>query len=172
MFFIPFVALTSLTGCKFFGQDPTGVSPVAYTTFRTEGSQVAFYGTSMYMGGGNQIIVYKDVEESEKEYGLSGVEIGFSKSLGPDKVHGIDYIAVALENGYYMTVIINKEGGIYDANKDIYLNGTKLPYEKTEANYYYDNAVITSITYNSYGLVRTNPGGHLDYSLVNVLEYK
>ena len=147
-----------VTSCSEF------VTPVAYTRYKTTGTQYAYYSADMV---GIHISVYKDEDTFKYEYGLADIEFSFNRCLGSDDTLGDGkiYTLVDVTHGTaYLTVYINKE--FYGENKKIRLNGEIIKPDKEE---FLDPLYV--LTFESFPLVRTNPHGRINPEAVNVIEY-
>ena len=140
------------------------VTPVAYTRYKTTGTQYAYYSADMV---GIHISVYKDEATFKDEYGLADIEFSFNRCLGSDDTlgDGERYTLVDVTHGTaYLTVYINKE--FYGENKKIRLNGQIIEPDNKE-----EFELIWAFTFNEFPLVRTNPHGRINPEAVNVIEY-
>ena len=138
------------------------VTPVAYTRYKTTGTQYAYYSANMV---GNQISVYKDESEYKYEYGIADIEFSFNECHGADDLDGTMYTLVDVTHGKsYLTVYINQD--FYGENKRIRLNGQIILPDSDE---FLDPLHV--LTFNKFPLVRTNKHGIIDPEAVNVIEY-
>lgn len=164
--------LTLLTSLALTGCTNDGVTPVAYTRFISTGTQYVFYTSYVYATTNGHIQVWKDFEESERQFGSMDIMFTFSKCDGADDLDGNRYILVDLSDKTVdFTVDILKSSDIFDVNKKIYLNGEALTPSQTDgADSESDPLYI--LTFTDITFIRTNTGGKLDGTKVNTLEYK
>ena len=161
------LAALILTGCQ-----GGGVTPVAYTRFVSSGTQYVFYTSYVYATANGHIQVWKDYEESQRQFGSMDIMFTFSKCDGADDLDGNRYILVDLSDKTVdFTVDILKSSDIFDVNKKIYLNGEALtPSQIDGADSESDPLYI--LTFTDIAFTRTNVGGKLDSEKTNRLEYK
>ena len=159
---ITFLGIFALTSCDF------GVTPVAYTTFKNDANLYVCYSTDMYGLTRSHIEVYQSKEAADEQYAIADLDFRFDRILGPDEVDGQKYTLVDLSSSIRdIYVNVYKSSPLYSASKHIYLNDVQLT-----PVYTYDGDTLLSWTFEKANFIRTNPNGKLDYSLVNVLEYK
>ena len=164
--------LTLLTSLALTGCTNDGVTPVAYTRFISSGTQYVFYTSYVYATANGHIQVWKDYEESQRQFGSMDIMFTFTKCDGADDLDGNRYILVDLSDKTVdFTVDILKSSDIFDVNKKIYLNGEALTPSQTDgADSESDPLYI--LTFTDITFTRTNTGGKLDGTKVNTLEYK
>ena len=162
----------------------SSVVPFAYTTYKLEGDQVAYYSSVMY--GTEHIYVFEDAtkkpnpeDEIYKDnsarylrdcYSNSCLIVHFKRILGAEEVDGVKADLVDIEKWYYIEVIVFKNTSIYSPEKAVYLNGEKLTI-KSENDSEYDGDSIFIFHYDTCGLKRSNPNGRIN-NVVNYIEYK
>ena len=164
--FLPLIMSSLLlAGCN---APSDGVVPVAYTRFEASGTQYLVYTSYVYATSNGHIQVWKDEAESHEQFGLADIVFTFTKTCGADKRNDVQYMLVDLSVSYLeMTVDLIKDSDAYSDSKKVYLNGEELtPYNT------YDGDTLKVLSFKNLNFKRTNPGGQLNYSLTNVLEYK
>lgn len=140
------------------------VTPVAYTRYKTTGTQYAVYTADMV---GNQIVVYTSEAELDEMYPSIDIEFSFYRCLGADDTlgDGKRYTLVDVTHSTAnLTVYIYDD--VYDENKRIRLNGQIILPDSDE---FLDPLHV--LTFDKFPLVRTNKHGIIDPEAVNVIEY-
>ncbi len=101
------------------------------------------------------------------------MEFTFSRFLGKEAIDGVDYLLIAKEKVYYVTISIDKTGETnYSPDKQIYFNGVAVTIGGNTKNTQYDSENLRSYLIDDYGLKQSNPYGRIDQSILNTFEYK
>lgn len=157
-----------LSSCDF------GVLPVGYIRYYGESSEYVTYSSDMYGIMEAHITVWKDKEESEKDFASPWIEFRFNKSAGVDTINEVPYLLADISGNYYSldVTVTKKDNPLYGEDKAIYLNGEPILLDSNSHNSVNDYENIISFHFEDYGIIRTNPDGKIDETKVNVLEYK
>ena len=180
MLVLTILCVFSLTGCFLRGNS---VAPFAYARYELTGTQVAYHDSIMY---GTNIYIFEDetkvpdINDSKYVDNMAGyrldcdsnsmINISFKRIMGVEEVDGKKATLVEIEKWYYVEVLVKKSSSIYDDNKNVYLNGTKLE-KKGKDDSVYDSDVIRIFHFEDCGLKRSNPNGKIN-GVVNIIEYK
>lgn len=133
-----------------------------------------------------QIYVFKDASlkpnpndyEQPFDYRMacseqSFMEFTFSRFLGKETIEDVDYLLIAKEKVYYVSISIKKTGETnYSSEKQIYFNGVAVTIGGDTKNTQYDSENLRSYLLDDYGLKQSNPNGRINQSILNTFEYK
>ena len=167
------VCSTMISGCLF-----DSVVPVAFVKLKTEGTQVTRYTADMASSYPHILLFESESDipnpdnyDQPLDYKMACenscmLYISFKRNMGKDTINDEDVLVCDIDKWYDMSVYIKKSSTIYNANKDIYLNGQKLT-----PDYKYDGEYHVSLRFDDFGLVRGNPNGRIN-NFVNLIEYK
>lgn len=148
-----------LSGC--------GVTPMAHVKFQSETGVVIYTNGHLYESGPS--IYYFDTEEDSQslDYLDFSMSIQFlDETFGKETLNGVECESFYLSNHPEIHICLNKSKALYDAQKNIYLNGTKLtPYQTND----FDNLFF--FTFRNVNFVRANTDCS-DNEFINVIEYK
>lgn len=178
-------SLLALSGCDLINKiKGLGVTPFAYVTYKTEGTQYAYYDNTMY--GSTHIFVFEQESDmpnaEDPEYNdnrqryltdcslAAAINIRFQKILGVEEVNGEKATLVELGSWYLVEVTVYNSTATYSEAKSVYLNGEKLTV-KSDKDEIKDTEYIRMFHFEDCGLKRSNPDGQID-GTVNYLEYK
>ena len=166
--FLPLMLLTSVvSSCGYT------VTPVSYVRYQPSSTEYVYYSSYMYGDVQAHINIYNGQPSDDDGYKHPLITFNFDRILGIDTVEDVKYTLAEYSTRFYsLSVTINKKDNpFYEDSKWIYLNGARLELEDRD-DVYYDSEYTRTMFFVNYGLIRTNSTGQLDYTKVNVLEYK
>lgn len=166
--------LTLITSMSILLGSCNQVTPVAYTRYIPQNEEEhVYYSSYVYGDVLPHICIWENKEKADANPKSPDISINFSECLGVDTVEDTKYTLVRLKKWYDMRITISKtNNSLFGESKRVYLNGEELPVDVTDPLNYYDSDYIRIFTYDTPKLIRTNPNGKLEYSLVNTVEYK
>ena len=153
--------MACLTAC--FGS----VVPAAWVKLDMEGHVV--YTANMYPSSGDHIYLYESEQDAADDTYHADYALAitfYPRILGADTVNGERTTIVDISSYCTMTVYINKTKSVYAADKNIYLNGTKLVADLTN-----DFDTLLCLSFEHFTLERGNPGGR-ENGIINRIEYR
>lgn len=164
--FFAFAIIMLIIACASMLSGCFGVTPCAWVALDMEGYK--YYSSNAYTSGGDHIYLYENEEVAQNDTYHTDclISIGFyPRILGADTIDGLRTTTVDISGWYEMKVTIKTE--LYSESKHIYLNDNQL----TPNNFYDGGEYFKILSFENFGLVRGNPGGHLN-NFVNKIEYK
>ena len=183
--FLSFVSVFVLICSTFCAGCFVNVTPVAFVTYKSTGEQYVQYSSIMYSNP--QLYLYAseaDVPNGNDPIYIDNgplyrsdcqsaaiLYIEFNRNLGADTIYETRGMYVDVQDFTFMYVTINKDNSVYSAEKDLYLNGTKLEVSANSHNSFHDYTNFVTYYFEDFGLLRTNSKGYIE-NIINTIEYK